>query len=138
MGYDQNGLSVLVQLGKHVKDIVCRLHVHASCRLICQKKLGGIGQRYGDCHSLLLTAGEHIHAALLLVTHPDHLEKPQRLLPLLLCTGQTHRKHDIFQHCQIRKQVSAVILPDEADRVSLVQHQLLLRHGEQVAAGHKQ
>ena len=61
----------LLQFDLHV---LAHLEVQGREGLVQQQDLGLVHERPGDGHALLLSAGQGVHVALLVVGHRDHLE----------------------------------------------------------------
>jgi hypothetical protein len=119
VGDEQHGQVMLVrQASDHRKHFADQLRIERRGRLIEEKHPWAHRQRAGDCHSLLLAAGELRGVEILLVGQPQHIEQLQRTR-LGLGSRYTEypqcRLNDIAQHGHVGKQVEA--LEHHADMV---------------------
>ena len=67
----------------------------------------------------------------------NQLNELHGLLSFLLCAGQMHGQHNVFQCGEIGKEVPSVVLPYEAYGVALILHQVLFGHGKQILAAYQ-
>ena len=105
----------LVDLAQQLQDRARRVGVERAGRLVAEQVPGLGRQRTGDCHALLLSAGQLRGEACGLVGKAHDL---QQLLRALLClrlrrAGNFKREADVAQDRPLLKQVEA--LEDHAD-----------------------
>ena len=112
VGDHDDGDALVVELLKHAHDFDARAAVEIAGRLVGEQERGLIGERAGDGHTLLLTAGKLIGRVVSAFTEADGRQRLQGPLALAFAgqalAGVEHRQFDIFQSGRAREQIKAL------------------------------
>ena len=134
--YKHGGPQRLVDPAEQVQYFRRRGVVQLAGRLVGQQQRRRVGQGYRDGHPLLLAPGQLLGRVMQPVTESDQL---QQLLCALLPEAprgvcEHHGQGHVLDGCEIRKHISAGLLPYEPDLVTTVLLYFPATHLEQVPA----
>ena len=107
---DDRDAHLPVDLTDEVEDLIRRLRIQCTSRLVTKQylRVGRQGSGYG--HSLLLSSGKLCRVSVRLVREPHSIEKLQRpfLSFVRLDAGQLEREADVPQACSLHQKVEAL------------------------------
>ena len=106
--------------------------------LVGEQHRGLVGQRHADRHALLLPAGHLGRHPVLAVADAQRAEQfgGAALPGPPALGGQAHRQRHVLRRRQVREQVPAGLLPEEAHGLAAVGQALPRAHAQQVVPGH--
>ena len=120
VGHDQHRHALLGKAAHHVQHLADQLRIQGGGRLVEVDDLRVQGKASGDCHPLLLAAGELDRVAFKLVRHADPGQGMDCTLSGLFSVdfpSGRQAEGDVFEHRLVQKQVVALkhkgsLLPD--------------------------
>ncbi len=107
MRHHDDGSAGSVERIEEIHDLHRCRRIEVASRFVRKNDMGVVHQRAGDCHPLLLSAGQLIRAMAESAGKPDKLSQTHaqvlRARPLGPLVGQ--RNHDVFNHAQLLDEV---------------------------------
>ena len=126
----QRRAQLFIQLKHQGHDFFARGKVKATSGLVGQQHGWLYDESPGQCHALLLAAGQHLGVVPKPLAQTNALEHLRRLGPGIGCTCKLQRQHDVFQRREVAHQLKA--LEHKTDFLRTQRRPVVFAYGKEV------